>query len=52
MAKCDTFTEIPLTEKSQTDHPEENRPKSFRDLCDTILYWIRYWWTWIGAMCC
>ena len=50
MAKCDTFTEIPLTEKTPPD--EENPPRTLRDWCSSLLYWVRYWWTWWGAMCC
>jgi hypothetical protein len=52
MAKCDTFTDIPLTEKTQTVPDEPSKPQTLRDRCDTLWYWIRYWWTWIGAMCC
>jgi hypothetical protein len=50
MAKCDTFTEIPLTEKTQTDGADT--PRTLRDRCNSLLYWVRYWWTWWGAMCC
>ena len=50
MAKCETFTEIPLTEKSQADDGEG--PRTLRDRLNTLLYWARYWWTWWGAMCC
>jgi len=50
MAKCDPFTEIPLTEKTQTDDKIE--PKTLRDRCDSLVYWVRHWWAWWGAMCC
>ncbi len=50
MAKCDNFTEIPLTEKPQTD--EEDVPQTLRDRCCGLIHWVRYWWTWWHAMCC
>ena len=50
MAKCDTFTEIPLTEKQQTD--DADAPKTLQDRWNRLAYWVRYWWTWWRAMCC
>lgn len=50
MAKCEAFTEIPLTEKTPTDSCEG--PQTMKDRFKNLLYWVRYWWTWWGAMCC
>jgi hypothetical protein len=52
MSKCSPFTEIPLIEKTQTATDEADTPHTLRDRCDTLRNWIRYWWTWVGAMCC
>jgi hypothetical protein len=50
MSKSDKFTEIPLTEKTPAE--EDSPTKTYKNRWETLVYWVKYWWTWAGAMCC